>query len=233
MNNELEVLEEKINYKFKDIKKLRIALTHKSYAYEYTTEAMTEYNERIEFLGDAILEHVISDYLYNNENKYSEGEMSKLRASIVCETSLSIAMKNIGAHNFIRLGKGEIKTDGKHKDAIIADAFEAIVGAVYLDSGYEEAKKVIFRLLNRQIEQILSGKIINSDYKTALQEELQKNGTVKIEYNLIKETGPEHDKSFFMEVLLNGKKIGEGYGKNKKQAEQSAAKDALNKKGWN
>ena len=173
------------------------------------------------------------NYLYNNENKYSEGEMSKLRASIVCETSLSIAMKNIGAHDFIRLGKGEIKTDGKHKDAIIADAFEAIVGAVYLDGGYEEAKKVIFRLLNRQIEQILSGKIINSDYKTVLQEELQKNGTVKIEYNLIKETGPEHDKSFFMEVLLNGKKIGEGYGKNKKQAEQSAAKDALNKKGWN
>lgn len=233
MNNELKMLEEKINYKFKDIQKLIVALTHKSYAYEYSNEAMTEYNERIEFLGDAILEHVISDYLYSNKENFSEGKMSKLRAAIVCEASLSKAMKSISAEEFIRLGKCEKKTDGKHKDAIIADAFEAIIGAVYLDGGYEAAKSVIFRLLDKQIEEILSGKIINMDYKTALQEELQKNGTVKIEYNVLSETGPEHDKNFFIEVLLNGKKIGEGYGKNKKQAEQGAAKDALSKQGWN
>ena len=232
INNKIKILENKIKYKFKDISLIELALTHKSYAYEEGNEK-DNYNERIEFLGDAILEHVISDMLYRSSLNLSEGKMSKMRAEMVCEVSLSSAMKRNNLEEFIKLGKGEIKTDGRHKDAIIADAFEAIVGAIYLDSGYDEAKKFIFRILDKEIEEVMNGKNINEDYKTNLQEELQKNGTVKIEYILLSESGPDHDKVFNVEVLLNGKKIGEGNGKNKKQAEQSAAKDALLKKRWN
>ena len=232
INNKIKIIENKIKYKFKDISLIELALTHKSYAYEEGNEK-DNYNERIEFLGDAILEHVISDMLYRSSLNLSEGKMSKMRAEMVCEVSLSSAMKRNNLEEFIKLGKGEIKTDGRHKDAIIADAFEAIVGAIYLDSGYDEAKKFIFRILDKEIEEVMNGKNINEDYKTNLQEELQKNGTVKIEYILLSESGPDHDKVFNVEVLLNGKKIGEGNGKNKKQAEQSAAKDALLKKRWN
>ena len=232
INNKIKILENKIKYKFKDISLIELALTHKSYAYEEENEKDI-YNERIEFLGDAILEHVISDMLYRSSLNLSEGKMSKMRAEMVCEVSLSSAMKRKNLEEFIKLGKGEIKTDGRHKDAIIADAFEAIVGAIYLDSGYDEAKKFIFRILDKEIEEVMNGKNINEDFKTNLQEELQKNGTVRIEYILLSESGPDHDKVFNVEVLLNGKKIGEGNGKNKKQAEQSAAKDALLKKRWN
>ena len=233
MVKNLEKLESIIDYKFKDKSLIELALTHKSYAYENTTESEKIYNERIEFLGDAILEHVISSMLYKDPSNLSEGKMSKMRAEMVCEVSLSSAMKRYDLEDFIKLGKGEIKTDGRHKDAIIADAFESIVGAIYLDSGYEDAKKFIFKILDKEISEVMNGKNVNEDYKTNLQEELQKNGTVKIEYNLLNESGPDHDKTFNVEVLLNGKKIGEGYGKNKKQAEQSAAKNALSEKRWN
>ena len=229
INNKIKILENKIKYKFKDISLIELALTHKSYAYEEENEKDI-YNERIEFLGDAILEHVISDMLYRSSLNLSEGKMSKMRAEMVCEVSLSSAMKRKNLEEFIKLGKGEIKTDGRHKDAIIADAFEAIVGAIYLDSGYDEAKKFIFRILDKEIEEVMNGKNINEDFKKNIEEELQKNGTVRIEYILLSESGPDHDKVFNVEVLLNGKKIGEGNGKNKKQAEQSAAKDALLKK---
>lgn len=223
----LEIVEDKIGYKFKDIKLLKLALTHKSFAYEKGSATNDEYNERIEYLGDAILEHIVSDLLYLNKNTFSEGVMTKKRAAIVCERSLSIAIKEIGVDKYIYLGKCEIANDSAKKDAIIADSFEAILGAIYLDGGYEEAKKYVLDKLKKEIEVVLEGKDFNVDYKTKLQEILQKNGNVKIEYKLIKEDGPEHDKTFYVEVWFNDKKIGDGVGKSKKSAEQSAAAAAI------
>ena len=227
IKDKLLELETKLQYIFNDRTLLKMALTHKSYAYENPNSVSKIYNERIEFLGDSILSHIISDLLYAHEPNFSEGIMSKKRAAIVCESSLSAAMKRIGAQEYIYLGKCELSTNGKMKDAIIADAFEAILGAIYLDGGFDVAKHIALRLLDKEIKDVLSGKELNTDYKTKLQEKLQKNGTVKIEYILDNETGPEHDKTFEVSVYLEGKKIGSGSGKSKKQAEQMAAKVAL------
>lgn len=217
-----------LQYIFNDIELLKLALTHKSYAYDINNvpDGNKKYNERIEFLGDAILEHIISDMLYCHKPELSEGDMTKKRASIVCENSLSSAMRRINGQEYIYLGKCEKTTKGKTKDAILADAFEAVLGAIYLDAGYDIAKDTVLRLLDKEIKLTLQGSNFNIDYKTSLQEKLQKNGTVKIEYNLIEQRGPEHDKTFKVELLFNGKKIGEGIGKSKKQAEQNAAKYA-------
>ena len=220
-------LQSKLKYIFNDLSLLKLALTHKSYAYEKLDSNQKEYNERIEFLGDAILEHIISDMLYNNSMNFSEGEMTKKRAAIVCEASLSQAMKRINAQEYIYLGKCEQTTNGKMKDAIIADAFEAILGAIYIDGGYEIARDICLELLDVEIKTVLAGGNLNVDYKTKLQEILQKHGSVKITYVTVNEEGPEHDKTFTVELLYNDKKIGQGIGKNKKQAEQNAAKQAL------
>lgn len=225
----LLMLQTKLQYVFSDISLLKLALTHKSYAYEQVGEKKKEYNERIEFLGDAILEHIISDELYNYNEELSEGEMTKKRAAIVCEASLSQAMQRINGQDYIYLGKCEKTTNGKTKDAIIADAFESILGAIYIDGGYEIARDVCLNLLDVEIKTVLSGGNLNIDYKTRLQEILQRDGNVKIEYITIKEEGPEHDKKFTVELLFNDEKIGEGCGKSKKQAEQNAAKCALKK----
>lgn len=227
MVNKLLELQGKLQYMFNDISLLKMALTHKSYAYENPNYITKVYNERIEFLGDAILQHVISDLLYSQKPEISEGNMSKMRASIVCEASLSAAMKRIDAQEYIYLGKCELSTNGKMKDAIIADAFEAVLGAIYLDGGFDVAKHIALSLLDKEIKDVLSGKSLNTDYKTKLQEKLQKHGNVKIEYILDNEIGPEHDKTFEVSVYFNCDKIGSGTGKNKKQAEQMAAKYAL------
>lgn len=217
----------KLQYIFNDISLLKLALTHKSYAYDTNVpNSDKKYNERIEFLGDAILEHIISDMLYNYKPSLSEGDMTKKRASIVCETSLSSAMKRIDGQEYIYLGRCETTSNGRMKDAILADAFEAVLGAIYIDGGYEIARDILLRLLDKEIKLTLQGKNYNVDYKTSLQEKLQKHGTVKIEYVLIEESGPEHDKTFKVELKFNGKRIGEGIGKSKKQAEQNAAKYA-------
>ena len=223
----LLVLQSKLQYIFNDISLLELALTHKSFAYEIGNTNNGEYNERIEFLGDAILEHIISDMLYSNKNNFSEGDMTKKRAAIVCEASLSEALKRINGQEYIYLGKCERATNGKLKDAIIADTFEAILGAIYIDGGYEIARDIALRLLDKEIAIVLAGREFNTDYKTKLQELLQKHGSVKIEYVLVSESGPEHDKTFEVEVLFNDKKIGEGSGKSKKQAEQEAARKAI------
>ena len=188
----LLMLQSKLQYIFNNISLLKLALTHKSYAYENGETENTKYNERIEFLGDAILEHIISDFLYTNVHNFSEGEMTKKRAAIVCESSLSDALKRIDGHKYIYLGKCEMATNGRLKDAIIADAFEAILGAIYLDGGYDIAKETALRLLDKEINDVLSGREINVDYKTKLQEILQKHGNVKIEYILIDSKGPDH-----------------------------------------
>ncbi len=229
----LEQFQKEIGYKFRDIKLLELALTHKSYAYEHDAVQTKEYNERIEFLGDAILEHIISDLLYNNKSQFTEGEMTKKRAAIVCEASLSRALRRINGQDYIYLGKCEKTTKGRTKNAIVADAFEAILGAIYIDGGYDIARDICLKLLKNEIDTILSGGELNIDYKTRLQEALQVNGNVNIHYETVSEKGPEHDKVFTVNLTCNGKKIGEGIGKSKKQAEQHAARDALKKRECN
>lgn len=220
-------LEAKLQYVFHDSKLLKMALTHKSYAYEQANPDYDMYNERIEFLGDAILEHIISDLLFSQVPELAEGEMTKKRAAIVCEASLSRALKRIGGHEYIYLGKCEENSNGKMKDAIVADAFEAILGAIYLDGGYEIARDICLELLDEEIKIVLTGGNLNKDYKTQLQEILQRHGSVKIEYRIEKEEGPEHDKLFTVGLFFNDKKIGEGQGKSKKHAEQEAAHYAI------
>ena len=220
-------LEAKLKYVFNNPKLLKMALTHKSYAYEQSSPDYDMYNERIEFLGDAILEHIISDLLFSQKPELAEGEMTKKRAAIVCEASLSRALRRINGHEYIYLGKCEQNSNGKMKDAIVADAFEAILGAIYIDGGYEIARDICLELLDKEIKTVLAGGSLNTDYKTQLQEILQRHGTVKIEYKLQKEEGPEHDKLFTIDLFFNGSKIGEGKGKSKKQAEQEAAHYAI------
>lgn len=219
--------EKKIAYFFTKPEYLKVALTHKSYAYEKNQTSPEKYNERIEYLGDAILEHYISELLFRHIPKYTEGQMTRKRANIVCEKTLSAAMQNINAQENIYVGKCESSVEGGINDAILCDLFEAVIGAIYIDGGYEESKKVCLKLLDKYIKAELEGKELVKDYKTKLQEKLQVNGNVKIEYILRSGQGPDHDKTFVMDVLFNGKKIGEGVGKSKKQAEQQAAKYAL------
>ncbi len=218
----LETLEKNIGYKFKDIELLKNALTHTSYAYEHGVAS----NEKLEFLGDSILEFVSSEYMYKKYTNLQEGELTKVRAAVVCENSLyKIAL----LHNFsefLYLGKSEIVTGGRKRKAILADSVEAVIAAMFIDGGLEPAKKFIIENLKDEIEQATKH-VGEKDYKTVLQEELQKNGEVKIEYKIIGEKGPDHDKTFKAEVCLNGKKLAEGIGKSKKSAEMQAAKIAL------
>ena len=221
-------IEKKIGYVFVNKELLKVALTHKSYAYEKGNTSSLCYNERLEFLGDAILEHIVSIYLYNITPTLKEGVMSKKRAEIVCEKSLSSVIREYGLSKYVRLGKCEITTGGNKKDAILADMFEAILGAIYLDGGFEKVEKTCLKLLEGTIIRVLNEKA-SLDYKTRLQELLQRNGKVAIKYVLDKETGKEHAKTFFSSVYFEGEKIGEGSGKTKKASEQAAAAIALKK----
>ncbi len=218
----LEILENNIGYKFKNINLLKNALTHTSYAYEHNVQS----NEKLEFLGDSILEFVSSEYMYNKYTKLKEGEMTKVRATVVCEKSLYQVAIMHNFSDFLYLGKSEIASGGNKRTAILADSVEAVIAAIYMDGGLEPAKKFIIENLKDAIE-LATKNVGKKDYKTVLQEELQKNGDVKIEYKIIKETGPDHDKSFEAEVCLNGKVLATGTGKSKKEAEMQAAKKVL------
>lgn len=220
----MEDFELKIGYNFKNIELLKTAFTHTSYANERKISS----NEKLEFLGDAILEFVVSDYLYANYKKLKEGEMTKLRATVVCEESLHQVALKYHFDDLLYLGKGEKISGGNHKKAILADSVEAVIAAIFLDSGLEEAKKFILENLKEAIEQA-SKSVGQKDYKTVLQEKLQKHGTVHIEYSIIKEEGPDHDKTFVAEVKCNGKQLAVGQGNTKKQAEMEAARVALEK----
>ena len=215
-------LEQNIGYTFKDKSLLNKALTHTSYAYEHNVES----NEKLEFLGDSILEFVSSIYLYQNYQNLKEGEMTKVRATVVCETSLHKIAQMHGFSDFLHLGKSERVVNKEVRPAILADSVEAVIAAIYLDGGLKEAEKFIIENLKDEIE-IATKHVGEKDYKTVLQEELQKNGDVKIEYTIIKESGPDHNKSFEAEVALNGKVLATGKGKSKKEAEMQAAKKAL------
>ena len=218
----LEKLEENIGYKFNNIELLKNALTHTSYAYEHHVSS----NEKLEFLGDSILEFISSEYMYNKYTNLKEGEMTKVRATVVCEKSLyKIAILH-NFSDFLYLGRSEVMGGGNKRPAILADSVEAVIAAIYIDGGLEPAKKFIVDNLKDEIE-IATKHVGEKDYKTVLQEELQKNGDVKIEYKIIKESGPDHDKTFEAEVCLNGKMLAKGKGKSKKEAEMQAAKKAI------
>lgn len=219
---DLKNLEKNIGYTFRDINLLKNALTHTSYAYEHNVQS----NEKLEFLGDSILEFVSSEYMYSKYTKLKEGEMTKVRATVVCEKSLYKIAVLHNFSDFLYLGKSEIRAGGNKRPAILADSVEAVIAAIYIDGGLEATKKFIIENLKDEID-IATKNVGKKDYKTVLQEELQKNGDVKIEYKIIKEIGPDHDKTFEAEVCLNGKILATGEGKSKKEAEMQAAKKAL------
>jgi ribonuclease-3 len=211
-------LEEEINYFFNDKNYLFEALTHSSYGKEKN-------NERLEYLGDAVLELSISEYLFKNY-QLSEGKMTRLRASIVCSESLSKAASQIHLGEYLFLGKGEIASGGRCRRSILENAFEALIGAIFMDSNYENTKKIIYSTLKENIELALNGHL-NNDYKTALQELVQQKQNQVIEYTLDRTTGPEHDKIFYVTLCINEQKCASGIGKTKKEAEQDAAKKVL------
>ena len=219
---ELVNLEKDIGYTFKNKQLLNQALTHTSYAYENNLES----NEKLEFLGDSILEFISSKYLYNNYTKLKEGEMTKVRASVVCENSLYKIAQKHDFSNYIKLGKSEKKTCKNGRPAILADSVEALIAAIYIDGGLKEAEKFIINNLSDEIKNA-TNHVGEKDYKTVLQEKLQVKGEVKIEYILIKETGPDHDKNFEFEIRCDGKKLATGSGKSKKLAQMQAAKKAI------
>ena len=218
----MKTLEEKIQYKFKNIKLLELAMSHTSYANETKGK---ESNERIEYLGDAVLELIASEYIYKTYPKLPEGEMTKTRAYAVCEDSLAIVANKYGFSDFLQVGKCESMSEGRYRNSILADAVEATIGAIYLDGGFENARSFILPNIIPQIEEYIKNG--NKDYKTQLQEKLQERGEVKIEYKLVDEKGPDHAKTFAVEVYCDNVLLDAGEGKSKKDAEMNAAKVAL------
>ncbi len=223
MQKNMVELEKAIDYSFKNKRLLKTALTHSSYANE---NKMDYYNERLEFLGDSVLGIVISDHLFVNNPNLPEGKLTKTRARIVCETSLDKTSRSIGLGDYLFLGKGEELTGGRSRTSILADAFEALIAAIYLDSGFEQAKYFILCRMKSIIDEAVNDKLF-IDYKTHLQELIQKRSSGRLNYQIYKEEGPDHAKIFFSRVTVNGSEIGNGKGNNKKEAEQEAAQMAL------
>lgn len=223
----LDELEEKIGYKFSDQSYLKRAMTHSSYSGGKNNGS----NERLEFLGDSVLQITVSQYLFTNMTTVPEGGLTKLRASIVCENSLYNFAKRIDLGKYILLGKGEEMTGGRDRRSILADAFEALIAAIYLDGGMDEAARMILSFVP-SIEALRSGKVKLGDYKTILQEIIQQNPEEHISYNVSENEEPSHNKTFFADVLLNGQVIGSGSGQSKKEAEQAAAKEAVKLMGY-
>ncbi|MGN9164040.1 ribonuclease III [Tissierellaceae bacterium HCP3S3_D8] len=223
---DFKILEGNLNYSFKDKRLLKKALTHSSYGNENNMR-ITENNERLEFLGDTVLNLIVSQYLYKKYPNYPEGELTKIRAKVVCESSLAYAARRIGIGDYLLLGKGEEATGGRDRESILADAMEAIVGAIYMDSDFEIANELLLNNFEDSIVDAVANGDLFIDYKTELQERLQKKGKSKVDYVVIKEEGPDHNKIFYMDVCVDEKRIGTGMGRNKKEAEQMAAKEAL------
>ena len=218
---DIEKLQQTINYKFKNTDILLNALAHSSYANESNARgADIKSNERLEFLGDSVLSLIVSTYLYEKCPEYPEGELSKIRAQTVCEKALAGFAKEISLGDYILLGHGERANHGEERASILSDAFEAVLAAIFLDGGMDNAKKFVRRFLD-------AAHLSLKDYKTLLQEIIQKNPGERLSYVVTGESGPDHDKVFNVEVHLNSNVIGKGTGKSKKQAEQAAAKEAL------
>lgn len=221
MQNNIYELEVKTGHKFRDIELLKTALTHSSYANERKCQSY----ERLEFMGDSILGYVTAEFLYRHEPMLPEGRMTKLRAELVCEVSLHKAAQEMGLGTYLRLGKGEENSGGRERVSILADIVEAIIAAIYIDGGMDEAKRFIMEKVLKDVE--ISDVHRNADYKTELQELVQKKSNQHISYELVSESGPDHNKSFTFSVSVNGEKIGTGTGRTKKEAEQMAAMEAL------
>lgn len=218
----LKILEERIGYRFHNIELLRQAITHSSFTNEQRINKFRHY-ERLEFLGDAVLELVSSDFLFQRHPDMQEGELTKLRASMVCEPSLAFCARDLELGNFMLLGRGEEGTGGRHRESITSDAMEAVIGAIYLDGGMEPAKEFIHRFILSDLED----KQLFYDSKSNLQELIQGKLKKDFRYELLEESGPEHDKTFEVEVLMEDESLGKGCGRTKKAAEQQAAYHAL------
>lgn len=220
----MQKLEERIGYRFKDKNLLLTALTHSSYANEHAAHGCESY-ERLEFLGDSILGAVTANFLYRHEPRLPEGRMTRLRAELVCEAALHKVALSLELGGYMRLGKGEENTGGRERTSILADMVEAIIAALYLDSGIDEARRFV-------MERVLADAVItedhrSADYKTELQELVQQKPNRHISYELVGESGPDHNKRFVFSVSINGTVAGEGEGRTKKEAEQMAARMAL------
>ena len=222
MNELLEELQDKIGYRFQNTDLLKQALTHSSFANEQKINKLKDY-ERLEFLGDAVLELVSSEFLFRENPQMPEGQLTKLRASMVCEPALAYCAKDIDLGSYILLGRGEEYTGGRYRSSITSDVMEAIIGAIFLDGGIENAKKHIYRFILSDLE----NKILFLDSKTILQEEIQKKKDAQLRYELTGESGPDHNKQFTVDAYLNDVLIGSGTGRTKKAAEQQAAYEAL------
>lgn len=219
-------IEKEIKYEFQDKNLLLKALAHSSYVNE--RKGNQESNERLEFLGDSVLGLVISRYLYMQHRNSAEGSLTKLRAAIVSEPALTKVAYRLKLGEFIMLGKGEENTGGRKRGSILSDAVEAVIAAVYLDGGYDTAEKFVLEALSQSISAAEAGNGIK-DYKTTLQETMQKKVGETLQYRIINETGPDHQKTFTVSVKCAGEVLGEGTGRSKKEAEQNAAKEALKK----
>ncbi len=220
----MQELEKNLKYEFKNISLLKNALTHSSYANEARSGLSS--NERLEFLGDSVLSIVVSDYIYKRFSSLPEGELTKIRASLVCEKSLAQFSAELQIGNFLLLGKGEQANGGAKRPSILADAFEAVLAAMYLDGGMDVAREHVLRFITKELDKNNEYETFH-DYKTMLQEIIQRNPGEKLSYILVGESGPEHNKSFTFEVRINSNPIGTGTGHSKKEAEQLAAKQAL------
>lgn len=218
----VEELQKRIGYTFQNPMLLKQAITHSSFTNEQKINKYGDY-ERLEFLGDAVLELVSSEFLFGLQPPVPEGTMTKLRASYVCEVALAFCARDLLLGNFIRLGKGEEQNGGRKRDSIISDVMEALIGAMYIDGGMEQAKTFIHRFILSDLED----KQLFYDSKSILQETVQKTYHAQITYEILREAGPEHDKEFVVQVLLDGKPLGSGEGHSKKAAEQKAAYEAL------
>lgn len=223
---DISELESLLNYKFQDQRHIVEALTHRSYRFEHPEESLID-NERLEFVGDSILSLSVSDELFNSDAMYPEGEMSKIRAAVVCEPTLAQAARQLNLGQYLKLGRGEENSGGRDKDSNLSNAMEAVFAAVYLDGGYDAAKAVILSILKPYYEMALEGLLVK-DYKTGLLELVQAIPDLPpLEFAITGEIGPVHDRIFTAEVRMKGEVLGSGEGKSKKQAEQQAAKAAL------
>ena len=220
-------IQDKIGYTMTCVELLSTALTHSSYANE--SKGKFQNSERLEFLGDSILSLIVSEYLFLEFPDISEGNLTKLRASVVSERSLVNIASALDLGKYILLGKGEEGTGGRKRASILADAFESLIAAIYLDGGIEHTKAFVLKYIKQHVEWGLNGKGFR-DYKTELQEILQQESEKEIEYRIVEEYGPDHDKAFVAKVFCGGEAIGSGFGKSKKEAEQQAACSALNAK---
>lgn len=221
----LDNLERSLGYIFKDKKLLIEALTHRSFYHENLDKTIL-HNERLEFLGDSVLGFVIVEYLFLSEKKFTESAMAKIKSYLVKESVLSEIADSITLGKYLRLGKGEEATGGRIKKSILADAVEALIGAVYLDSGYKKVKRIILKLFKNKIDALIDSTGFY-DFKTELQEKTQMLFGVLPEYKVIKQEGEEHEKVFTIDVFIEGKRFGRGLGKSKKEAETFAAREAL------